>query len=172
MELDLTFLSLFQVWYTHLTRKKTQHHGTVRTLLLPSFCVRFLLCAQPCLNNYKCIACTCTSTHSFVGLISSVISTTSRFSIFYFFFFWCSFSFLFFPYTDAGKVHPASKKQLPVHIAGGSELYSSILLLLDLCRNNERKMRWSQTMTSFLTTRSIPPSSPSFTASFALLLNS
>ena len=63
-------------------------------------------------------------------------------TIFYFlFFFWCSFSFLFFPYPDAGKVHPASKKQLHVHIAGGSELYSSILLLLDLCRNNERKMR-------------------------------
>lgn len=138
---DLTFLSLFFKFprYTHLTRKKTQHHGTVRTLLLPSFCVRFLLCAQPCLNNYKCIACTCTSTHSFVGLISSVISTTSRFSIFYFFF--GSFSFLFFPYPDAGKVHPASKKPLHVHIAGGSELYSSILLLLDLCRNNERKMR-------------------------------
>lgn len=95
---DLTFLSLFFKFprYTHLTRKKTQHHGTVRTLLLPSFCVRFLLCAQPCLNNYKCIACTCTSTHSFVGLISSVISTTSRFSIFYFFFgvLFPSFSFL------------------------------------------------------------------------------
>lgn len=139
---DLTFLSLFQVCTIHTLNKKKntapwyRSNTAVALFLRQIFAMRATLFEQLqvyCLHMYK---------HALFRWFN-LIRHFHDITIFYFlfFFFWCSFSFLFFPYTDAGKVHPASKKQLPVHIAGGSELYSSILLLLDLCRNNERKMR-------------------------------
>lgn len=138
---DLTFLSLFQVSTIHTLNKKKntapwyRSNTAVALFLRQIFAMRATLFEQLqvyCLHMYK---------HALFRWFN-LIRHFHDITIFYFlFFFGCSFSFLFFPYPDAGKVHPASKKPLHVHIAGGSELYSSILLLLDLCRNNERKMR-------------------------------
>lgn len=96
---DLTFLSrsLFQVCTIHTLNKKKntapwyRSNTAVALFLRQIFAMRATLFEQLqvyCLHMYK---------HSFVGLISSVISTTSRFSIFYFFLVFFFLPFLSLP---------------------------------------------------------------------------